>query len=308
MMTETEATAKLLIVFSKIKPILPIFVGGPAIEKGLNELTRRGLVNFAFPKDAVEALDNLAQGAARKVDPIILTARAVSAGAAAASASGLAAGPSEKMMSFADTRALFDGYGLTITGTFVKEKSELTAAMNKTGNGPFSLKALSPDVVHKTDMGAVKLGLITIADLEKAWDEIIANVQKKAPQAVLEGMLIQQMAVGREIIIGMKRDPIFGPTVLFGLGGIFTEALKDTSLRIAPVSKEAALEMIHDIHGSAILTGIRGQKPADLDKLADVITKISALAMDHPEIKEIDLNPVMAAPNSATIIDVRVMV
>jgi acyl-CoA synthetase (NDP forming) len=137
---------------------------------------------------------------------------------------------------------------------------------------------------------------------------MLKNVYEKKPNAVIEGVLVQATTQGKEVIIGMKRDPVFGPTILFGLGGIFTEVLKDTSLRIAPISKESAAEMIHEIRGIDILTGRRGEKPVDITKLADIIVKISKLAVEHPEIKEVDLNPVMAQPDGADIIDVRIMI
>jgi len=121
-------------------------------------------------------------------------------------------------------------------------------------------------------------------------------------------MLVQSMMPGKEVIIGMKRDTVFGPTLLFGLGGIFTEALKDTSLRVAPIGKETANDMIREIRGIKILSGLRGEPSVDFGALADIIVKLSKLAMAHPEIKEIDLNPVMASPDGAVIADARVMI
>jgi acyl-CoA synthetase (NDP forming) len=121
-------------------------------------------------------------------------------------------------------------------------------------------------------------------------------------------MLMQTMVPGKEIIIGMKRDATFGPTILFGLGGIYTEALKDTSLRIAPVSKEEADKMMRDIRGIHILSGLRGEKPVDFESLADIIIRLSKLAVEHKEVKEIDLNPVMANEKEAVIVDARAMI
>ena len=123
----------------------------------------------------------------------------------------------------------------------------------------------------------------------------------------IEGMLLQPMVSGKEVIIGMKEDLAFGPTILFGLGGIFTEALKDTSLRIAPISKATALEMIGEIKGIDILRGLRGEKGVDLGALADLLVKISKLSMAHPEVREIDLNPVMATEDGAVVVDARII-
>jgi acetyltransferase len=352
MMTQAEATAKLLAEYRKKKPIIPVFMGGPAVENGLAELKKVGLVNFTFPKDAVEALNNLARGAKKVESEEGALARDSSTAATQderrlfghersdmrKSASVVVGGAGqelessnntldsrpkgmillnhlrgndkkslEKMMSFGEMCNLFKDYEIDFQGILVKEKNGLEEAMKKLGAGPFIMKAISPDVIPKTDMGAVKLDIKNIKEAEVAWDEIISSVKSKNPQTVIEGMLVQAMVSGKEVIIGMKRDATFGPTILFGLGGIFTEALKDTSLRIAPVSKEVALEMIHEIRGINILTGLRGEASVDLEKLSDIIVKLSKLAVDHPEIKEIDLNPVIVNSDEAFVVDARVM-
>lgn len=298
MMTETESTAQLLVKFNTKKPIIPIFIGGPSVLKGLVALNDGGLISFAFPKDAIEALDNIAQGAKKNKKEISLESLQTNKELL----------PSLKMMSFDKMNALFGEYGLTVAGVLVKEKSDLEAAMKKIAGDTYILKVMSPDVVHKSDMGAVKLNIKTIEEANKAWDEMLSSVKEKKPDATIEGVLVQTMTVGKEIIIGMKRDSVFGPAILFGLGGIFTEALKDTSLRIAPVSNEAALEMSQEIHGTNILSGLRGEKSVNFEKLSEIITKISKLSIEHPEIKEIDLNPVMVRPDGADIVDARIMI
>jgi acetyltransferase len=296
MMTQAEATAELLVKYNSKKIIIPVFMGGPFIEKSLAILREHNLVNFAFPKDAVEALDNIAKGAGKDEAKKTLKMNP------SADSRNL------KMLPFREAGSLFSEYNLVCSGVLAAEKSELESAMQKIGGDSFILKLISPDVVHKTDMGAVKLNIKTPESAVKAWDEMLKNVYEKKPNAVIEGVLVQATTQGKEVIIGMKRDPVFGPTILFGLGGIFTEVLKDTSLRIAPISKESAAEMIHEIRGIDILTGRRGEKPVDITKLADIIVKISKLAVEHPEIKEVDLNPVMAQPDGADIIDVRIMI
>jgi acetyltransferase len=340
MMTQAEATAKLLAEYRKKKPIIPVFIGGPNIEKGLVELKKNGLVNFTFPKDAVEALDNLARGIAKvesqkfRVESqenasVIPTSRSEAKAQAGILSDHKATlesyelqdprfreddkksgndKKSSEMMPFDEMCNLFKEYGIDFQGILVKEKGELESAIKKVGGNSFIMKAISPDVIHKTDMGAVKLNIKNIEEAEVAWDEIISSVKSKNPQAVIDGMLVQSMVSGKEVIIGMKRDATFGPTILFGLGGIFTEALRDTSLRIAPVSKEVALEMIHEIRGINILTGLRGEKSVNLEKLADIIVKLSKLAVNHTEIKEIDLNPVIVNSDESFIVDGRVMI
>ncbi len=293
MMTEPEATAIILADYNKKKRIIPVFIGGDSVEKGIAALRARGLVNFNYPKDAVEALDNMARGTRRKEE-------------GGRSSNNLHASELQ-MMPYKQMSKVFTEFDLKLLGIMVHEKTDLAAAVKKLGAGPYIIKAMSADVVHKTDMGAVKLNLKDSKELETAWDEITTSVMTKDPKAVIEGMLVQTMSAGKEVIVGMKRDSTFGPTILFGLGGIFTEALKDTSLRVAPISKETALQMIHEIKGIGMLTGLRGEKTCDLEALAEIIVKISKLAVDHPEIKEIDLNPVMMGPESAEIVDARAM-
>lgn len=296
MMTQATATARLLIEYKKKKPIIPVFLGGPNIESGLVELKMDSLLNFTFPKDAVEALDNLARDA-KKNDQTPRDNNQTSTASKSV----------EKMVGFSEMCNLFKEFGLDFQGTLVKEKNELESTMKKLDTGPYILKAVSPDIIHKTDMGAVKLDIKDIKEAEAAWDEIASNIKSKKPEAVVEGMIVQAMVSGKEVIVGMKRDATFGPTILFGLGGIFTEALKDTSLRIAPVSEKIAIEMISEIRGWNILTGLRGEKSVNFGKIADIIVKLSNLAVDHPEIKEIDLNPVIVNPDEAFIVDGRVM-
>jgi acyl-CoA synthetase (NDP forming) len=176
--------------------------------------------------------------------------------------------------------------------------------MAKLGKGLYSIKAISPDIIHKSENHAVILNLKSYEEIEKAWDSIIsANKDAK-----IEGMLIQLMGGGKEVIIGMKRDPVFGPAIIFGLGGIFTEAFNDVSTRVAPIAHIEAIKMIGEIKGYKILQGIRGEKAVDIEALADLIEKFSKMCLDHPEIKEVDINPVQVTEEGLSIIDVRVMV
>lgn len=296
MMTEVQATAELLVKYSKSKTIIPIFIGGPFLDSGIQYLRNNGLANFAFPIDAVEALDNLAMG---KIKPETHST---------SSSNNRVNQTAPTMLSYTETIKILKDHGIETTGILAKEKDDLREAMTKLGGDSFSMKVISKDVIHKTDMGAVKLHIKTLDEAEKAWDSMLANVLKIKPDADIEGMVIQPMTSGKEVIIGMKRDATFGPTILFGLGGIFTEALKDSSLRVAPVTKEMALEMMHEIRGVNILNGLRGDKSVDFHKLANIIVSISDIAMSHPEIAEIDLNPVMASSDGVEVVDVRVMV
>jgi acyl-CoA synthetase (NDP forming) len=173
---------------------------------------------------------------------------------------------------------------------------------------PVVLKIASPDITHKTDAGGVKVGLKNAAEVKKAYAEIMDSVSKKFPKAKIEGVSVQSMAKpGIEIIIGMYKDAQFGSVIMFGLGGIFVEVLKDVSFRLIPITKRDAEEMIKEIKGYALLNGYRGQEPADIASLVDVLLKTSNLVEKTPEIKELDLNPVFAYKDSAVAVDARIV-
>jgi acyl-CoA synthetase (NDP forming) len=188
-----------------------------------------------------------------------------------------------------------------------KSTKEAVAISNDIGF-PVVLKIASPDVIHKTDAGGVKVGLKNSAEVKKAYAEIMASVLKKYPKADIQGVAVQAMAKsGIEIIIGMNKDDQFGPVIMFGLGGIFVEVLKDVSFRLIPIVKRDAEEMIKEIKGYALLNGYRGKEPANLPALVDVLLKVSKLVEKTPEIKEIDLNPVFAYKDSAVAVDARIL-
>jgi acyl-CoA synthetase (NDP forming) len=171
---------------------------------------------------------------------------------------------------------------------------------------PVVLKTAAPEVVHKSDIGGVIAGIRNHDELMHAAKTIQGRIRAKHP-AAQDIFLVQEQITGSELIIGMKRDGQFGPVIMFGLGGIFVEIFKDVSFRIAPLSQKDAFEMINEIKGSRILAGARGAKAADLPAIADIIVKISRLSMDHPEIAEIDLNPVIVNEAKALVADARIM-
>jgi acetyltransferase len=159
---------------------------------------------------------------------------------------------------------------------------------------PVAIKIDSPDIQHKTDAGGVKLNINTDQELGAAFAEIIENVMKYKPGVHLNGITVQKMLKGgTECIIGVKNDEVFGPTILFGLGGVFVEALEDFSLRVCPITPLDAREMVSEIRGHRLLTGFRGAPPADREAIYDVILRVSQLAMDFKELKEIDINPLV---------------
>ena len=173
---------------------------------------------------------------------------------------------------------------------------------------PVALKISSPDIIHKSDVGGVYLNLNSAEAVEQAYDGLLAAVQKNSPGAQVDGALVSQMAPsGLEVIVGMNRDPQFGPVILFGLGGIMVEIFQDVSLRLLPLTKDDALSMIREIKGYSLIAGYRGQPAVDEQALADCLLAVARIAEGFPEITEIDLNPVFAYPDGIRVADVRMI-
>lgn len=175
---------------------------------------------------------------------------------------------------------------------------------------PVALKISSRDIIHKTDFGLVKTDLRYPEEARKAFREIMASAKKFRPDARVDGVIVQPCISGYETVVGGGRDPQFGPFVMFGLGGIWVEAMKDVSFRVCPVSRGHALGMVKEIRGFRILGGFRGKPPGDLDALVSVILKVSRLMLKSPGIKEMDINPLFVRPEGEGVlaVDFRIMV
>ena len=159
---------------------------------------------------------------------------------------------------------------------------------------PAVMKIQSRDILHKVDVGGVQLNISTEEAARQAYHSIISSVQDKQPEASIQGVYVtRQIPKGEEVILGLKRDPSFGPVIMFGLGGIFVEVFKDVSFRVAPVTREEAYEMIKQVKAYQILAGTRGRNPKDVEAIVDAILRLSQLAVDHPEITELDINPLI---------------
>jgi len=185
-----------------------------------------------------------------------------------------------------------------------KNEKSAVAAAKKIGF-PVVLKVSSKKIVHKSDIGGVIANLENEGEVAGAFNEIIRNAKKVRVKP--EGVLVQKMHPGTEVIIGMKKDPQFGPVVLFGLGGIFVEIMRDVSMRISPLTKNDCIEMIKEIKGSKILLGARGKKPANTEALVKILMAVSSIGMKNKKIMEMDLNPVMVDEKSASVVDARII-
>jgi acetyl-CoA synthetase (ADP-forming) len=199
-------------------------------------------------------------------------------------------------------------YGIPVT-KFEVAKNETEAAKYAEQIGyPVVLKIVSPDIIHKSDVGGVIVGLKTAKDVRNAYKQILRNVKRHKRDAKIAGILIQEMAPSStEIIVGAIKDPQFGPALMFGLGGIFVEVLKDVTFRIAPITKDEACEMITEVKAYPLLRGYRNMPPADVEAIVNILLNASRLIMDHQEIKELDLNPIMVYKKGAKTVDARII-
>lgn len=286
-MTQIKETAKIIAKINKKKVVLPLFIGGTQIEPALKIFRQKNIAYFSDPIDLVKALDYLSFK-----NKIFIQNKKEEAVV--------------DQLDFSQTEKLLQSAGLSTSGILLSDKKEIISATGKLP-GPYVLKAITDKVLHKSDVGALKLNLQNAEEVEKAWEEISKNVFSKTSDIKIEGMLLQGMTAGREVIIGMKRDATFGPTIVFGLGGIFVEALKDVSMRIAPLTPDDIDNLIGDIKGINILKGTRGQKAINFEALKQTILAISNLAIKHPEIKEMDFNPVFCDENRVNLVDVRIV-
>ncbi len=272
---------------------LVIFLGGADVERRERErMHLKGIPVFPTPERGIKAL---AQVMDRK------SLSAPQEPTLTLSATGIQLPPHEALSLVAEK-------GLDCTAFALAESPGSASEIAQKQGFPVALKVSSPDIVHKSDAGGVQLNLDTAEAVEKAYGELLARVKNSFPQAKIDGVLVNKMApAGQEVIIGMNRDPQFGPIMLFGLGGVLVEIFRDVVLWHPPLSREDALEMIQQIKGYPVLAGYRGQPPVDMNALADCLLAVAQLAEENPKIVEIDLNPVFAYPQGALVADARII-
>ena len=207
-----------------------------------------------------------------------------------------------------ESRAILKAYGVPLPEAFLAGDREAAKEAAGKLDYPVAMKVVSADIIHKSDAGGIELNLKSITEIEEAFTEIMANACKVTDKERILGTLVTPMArEGLECIAGMIRDPQFGPVLMFGLGGIFVEVLKDVAFRVAPLADEDIEEMIAEIRGYKLLTGIRGEKPKDVNALKKIIRKLADIALENPQIQEIDLNPVILHAEGVSIVDSRMI-
>lgn len=293
-MTEEKETAELVAerVKKSKKPILPVFMGGEEVNKGKFVLTGMRVPNFEFCERAVRTLDKMYVAHRIKTD-VVLPKYLIKN-------KKLKFSLNKPQLKTLDCEKILEAYDIPILKNRLIERQKDLAKINF---WPIAVKIASRDIVHKKASGAVIVDVKNKTQAAKAFSKIIKNVKKLNRRAEIDGVLAQPMArKGKEIIIGMKRDANFLPIIMFGLGGSFVEAVRDVSFRIAPYLKKDAVKQIKEIKTYNLI------KKYDTDFLADLLIKVSHLALDYPQIKELDLNPIIVYKKGGKVIDVRMMI
>jgi len=291
------------------KPVVTCMMGGERTERAADVLREAGIPNYFDPARAIGSLDALTvqreiqareYQAPTEFDVDREAAREILEGAADRGATRLGV----------EAMDLLDAYGIpTPNGDVVDDPADARRVADDI-DGDVVMKIVSPDILHKSDIGGVKVG-VSDEDVADAYEDLVTRAKNYQPDATILGVQVQEMVdvdAGTETILGMNRDPQFGPLLLFGLGGIFVEILEDTSVRVAPVSDREAGEMIDELDSAPLLRGARGRDPADEDAITESVQRLSQLVTDFPAILELDVNPLLATSDGATALDVRLTI
>lgn len=313
-MTEPAVTAQAMIdTFSNgNKPVVASFMGGSGVRDGANTLRKGRIPNYPNPERAIAALEAASRYSRWKNDPIQYEEERLSVDNKKVSEIlARAENQSENTLVGHDAMEVLSEYGFAVPKTGLAETgSEAVAVADEIGY-PVVVKISSPDILHKSDIGGVRLGLRSASEVEQAFEEVVSAARRFMPTALIMGVAVDQMIpAGKEVILGMARDPDFGPMLMFGLGGIYVEVLKDVAFRIAPIDRRQALSMISEIQTYQLLRGVRGEEPSDIESIVESVLKVSQLVTDFPEIIEMDINPlmVMTRGQGAVAVDCRISV
>jgi acyl-CoA synthetase (NDP forming) len=288
------------------KPILTCFMGEERMAAAIDSLTAHEIPNYPFPKRAAQvfrAMADYQEIRARSIPQFVNFEVDL---AATQDVIDKVRAEGRVTIGDAEARQILKAYDLAIPRSELAETTDRAIEVAREIGYPVVLKIASPDILHKTDVGGVKVGLQNGEDVRDAFELVMYRGKRYLPEARLWGCLVQKMVPpgGIEVLIGMNRDPQFGPLVTFGLGGIFVETLRDVSFRIAPFSPQEAGTMLDEIRAHALFDGVRGQPPADKKALIDALLRVSQLAQDFPEIAELDINPLIVYPQGQGVISV----
>jgi acetyl-CoA synthetase (ADP-forming) len=211
------------------------------------------------------------------------------------------------VLTLEESRKVFEHWGIPVNKSSLATTVEEAVKQAGEIGFPVVMKIVSPQVIHKTEVGGVRVNVNSEDEVRKIYSELIDGTKQKMPEAEITGVLIEEMVKGTEFIIGTTEDPQFGQMIMFGVGGIFVEVYKDVSFRLIPITTGDAYDMLEEIKGKALLTGVRGLPEADSKQLVNILMKVSELVKNNPEIKEMDINPLMITNTGAVAADARIL-
>lgn len=311
-MTDDTATAQALIDLSQKygKPVFACFMGGDSVKDGIELLRQNSIPQYPIPERAARAMLELVSYGKFKSRPLRVVNRfAVNKNPCIRMVKSYRDRGSNEIGEI-DAKTIMKAYNFDLPpGAAASSVDEAVALAQQLGF-PLAMKISSPDILHKSDVGGVSVGLRSVGEVEDAFELMMLRVKRKRPDADVKGVLLEKMVSGgREVILGMNKDPQFGPMIMFGLGGIFVEVLKDVTFSLAPVTADEIRTMISSTRSYKLLTGARGKAPNDIGAIVENIQRMSQLVIDFPEIDEIDLNPLMvgAEGDGAFVVDARII-
>ena len=291
------------------KPMLAVLMGRAGLPEGRADLRSAGIPAYIFPEAAARALAGMYRHRRWLQRPVGEIRQYPAARDVIADTISRAAAAGADYLERADVTAILDACGIATLRSERAATADAAAAAAVRIGLPVVLKVDSPDVVHKTDIGGVMLDIRTEDDVRTAFNVMLARVREHMPAAHIDGVIVEHFVRGgRETIIGVSQDPSFGPVIMFGLGGIYVEALKDVSFRVQPVSDIDAFEMVRSIRGARLLEGMRGEPPVDMAAIENVIQRVSQLVGNHPAIVEMDINPWLALEKGGIAVDARIRI
>jgi len=311
-MTEITETAELIGEISARygKPVLGCFMGQATIGPGIEILSKYSIPNYLFPERAAAAFKAMQDYHTwLERPPLEITSFDVDKEKVHQLLDDVRE-DGRLTMGEAEAREVMAAYGIRIPQSKVAKHVDEAVRIAEEIGYPVVMKIASPDILHKSDIGGIKVGLNGATDVRDAFDLIVYRATRYMPDATIWGVQVQEMVMGgKEIIVGVNRDPQFGPLLMFGLGGIYVEVLKDVAFRVAPISSLDAKEMIQEIRAYHLLQGVRGEQASDQEAIVDVLLRISQLVTDFPEIVELDINPLLVCEvgRGAVAVDARLV-
>jgi acetyl coenzyme A synthetase (ADP forming)-like protein len=309
--TQAVETARSVVEFATRTGVttLACFMGADAVAEASSVLANGGVPAYKFPERAIASLAAMERVRENRARPRTIAPTIDADRETVRTRIDSARTAGRTFVTDEGATSIARAYGLPTPASALARDLASARLLAAEVGYPLALKIASPDILHKSDIGGIRLGIKGEGELAAAYEAVIGAARDRMPDADVWGVTLQAMVpAGREVIVGVDRDPQFGPLLMFGLGGIYVEVLHDVVFRLCPVSPEEAREMISEIRGFGLLRGARGQAPADIDAIVDVLVRVSALAVEFPDITEMDINPliVMDRGGGAVVADVRI--